>query len=58
MGRGRERDRERERNLSRLHAVSVESNVGLDLTNYEIMTRAEIKSQMINPLSHPGAPDT
>ena len=30
--------------------------VGLDLTTQEIMTWAETKSQMLNWLSHPGAP--
>ena len=30
--------------------------MGLELMNREIMTRAEIKSGMLNPLSHPGAP--
>ena len=32
------RQREKERIASRLHAVSSESNTGLDLTNQEIMT--------------------
>ena len=36
MGRGRERGRERI--PSRLHTVSTEPDVGLDLTNHEIMT--------------------
>ena len=31
--------------------------MGLDLTNYEIMTWADIKSQMLNQLSHPGTPE-
>ena len=47
---------ERERIPSRLHAVSKESDVGLDLMNYEIMTRAVTKSWTLNQLSHPGAP--
>ena len=34
----RERERERERIPTRLHAVSVEPDVGLDLTTQEIMT--------------------
>ena len=33
-----------------------EPDAGLELTNREIMTRAEIKSQTLNQLSHPGAP--
>ena len=36
--RDRERERERERIPSRLYTVSVDPNVGLKLTNYEIMT--------------------
>ena len=51
--RGRER---RERISSRLHAVSTEPDVGLDLRNHEIMTWAEIQSEALNQLSHPGAP--
>ena len=42
--RQKERERERERIPSRLHAVSAEPHAGLDLTNCEIMTWAEIKS--------------
>ena len=34
------------------HTVSI----GLRLTNHEIMTCAEIKSQRLNQLNHPGAP--
>ena len=34
----RERGRERERIISRLHAVSAESNAGLEPMNREIMT--------------------
>ena len=37
-GAERERERERERDPSRLCTVSSESNVGLELTNREIMT--------------------
>ena len=37
-GAERERERERERILSRLHNVSAESDVGLELTNQEMMT--------------------
>ena len=43
-----EGQRERERNPSRLHAVSVEPDAGLHLTNHEIATRAEIKSGTLN----------
>ena len=35
---GAEKEGERERILSRLHTVSAEPNVGLDLTKCEIMT--------------------
>ena len=53
---GTERERERERIPSRLSTVSMEAMVGLELMNCEIMTGAEIKSRMLNRLSHPGAP--
>ena len=47
-GRGAERDRERERQReripSKLHAVSTEPNVGLELTIHETMTRADLES--------------
>ena len=33
------------------------SDTGLDPTNCEIMTLAEIKSQTLNRLSHPGTPE-
>ena len=58
QGRGRERERERgrERIPSRLHTLSAEPDVGLEVTNREIVTWAESKSQMLNRLSHPGAP--
>ena len=52
---GGERER-RERIPSRLHTVSMEPDVGLELMNHEIMIWAEIKSWMLNQLSHPGAP--
>ena len=53
---GAERE-ERENIPQRLHTVSAEPHdVGLRLTNREIMTRAEIKRQTLNRLSHPGAP--
>ena len=52
----REREREREReNPKQAHTVSEEPNVGLDLMNHDFMTWAEIKSQVLNWLSHPGA---
>ena len=35
---------------------SAEPDVGLELTNDQIMTSAEVKSQRLNRLSHPGAP--
>ena len=49
--------RRRDRIPSRLHAVSAEPDVGLKLTNCEIMIWAEIKSQTPNRLSHPGTPN-
>ena len=48
------RERERERIPSTLHTVSTEPVVGLELMNPEIMTPAEIKSQMLKQLSQPG----
>ena len=45
-----------ERIPSRIHAVSVEPEAGLNLMNHEIKTLAEIKSWMLNWMSHPGAP--
>ena len=48
--RERERERERERILNRLHVQCRAQDPG-------IMTWAEIKSQDINSLSRPGAPD-
>ena len=48
-------ERWRDRILSRLCTVSAEPDVGLKLMNCEIMTWAEIKSQRLNQLSHPGA---
>ena len=41
---------------SRVWAVVTEPDVGLEPTNREILTWAEIKSRMLNCLSHPGAP--
>ena len=52
---GAKRDGGREKILSRLCAISAELLVGLDSSNHEIMTGAEIKSWMFNQLSHPGA---
>ena len=49
-------EREGERISSRFHTVSTEPNMGLELTNHELMTWAEIKNQMSNEVSNPGAP--
>ena len=51
-------ERQRQRILSRLRTARAEpiEDEGLEPKNHEIMTRAEIKSLMLNPLSHPGAP--
>ena len=54
MSRG-EVERGRERIPSRLHTVSAEPGTGLELTNCEVMTSAEIKNWMLNQLSYPGA---
>ena len=51
MGEG-QRERETE-DPSRLSAVSTEPDVGLELTNCDIMTCAEVGLSL---LSHPGAP--
>ena len=49
--------RRREKTPSRLHAISAELDPGLELTNCKItITWAEIKSQTLNRLSHPGTP--
>ena len=50
LGRGRERI------PSRCQAVRAEPAAGLDLTNCEIMTWAEMKSRTLNQMSHPGTP--
>ena len=55
MSRG-EAETEGERIPSRLCDDSAEADVGLELTNREIMTQAESRSRMLNRLSHPGAP--
>ena len=52
----RGRERGRQRIPSRLHAVSAEPDVGLELTNREIKTWAEVKIWTPNRLSHPGTP--
>ena len=49
-------ERENEGIPIRLWAVSTESDVGLEPTSHEFMTRAENQSQMLNQWSHPGAP--
>ena len=48
-GRGVERKGEREN-------LSAKPDAGLKLTNHETMTRAKIKSQTLNRLSHSGTP--
>ena len=55
-GRGaeRERERERERESQADSTLSKEPNARCDPTT--LGSRAEIKSQMLNRLSHPGAP--
>ena len=50
-----QRDRERETENPQVGSALAEPDAGLDLTNCEIMTWAETKSQMLNQLSHPGA---
>ena len=58
--RERERPHEgggRKRIWSRLWTVSAESDMGLEPTNGEIMSWTETKSQSLNQLSHPSAPD-
>ena len=51
-----QRERERERIPTRLCTVRTEPEVGLELTDHKIMSRAEIKSWTFNRLSPPGAP--
>ena len=53
-GRERERERGRERIPSRFHSANMEPDAGLEPINYEITTWAEIKSQTLNQLNHPG----
>ena len=46
---------ERERDYERISSTdSAEPDTGLDTTNCEIMTWTEVKSQMLDQLSHPG----
>ena len=45
---------QRERIPSRLPTVGAKPDVGLELTNREIMTSAETKSWSLNQLSYPG----
>ena len=49
----RDRKRGRQRIPSRLHAVSAEPDTGLEFTNCEFMTWAEIRRWMLNQRSHP-----
>ena len=46
----------RKRLPSRLHIVTAEPDLRLELINHETMTWAKIKSRTLNGLSHPGAP--
>ena len=54
---GRVRERGRKRISCRLSTISTEPIMALNLTNCKNMTWAEIKSQTLNWLSHPGAPN-
>ena len=49
------REKGREKILSRLHVISTKPKVEVDLMNQEIMTWTEIKSRLLNQLSHPRA---
>ena len=51
-------ERRRDGIPNRLCTISTEPNMGLELTNSEIMTWAEIKSWMCNQLGHLGAPSS
>ena len=51
----REREKERESQAGSV-ASAPEQDMGLELMNHKIMTPAETKSRVLNPLSHPGAP--
>ena len=50
-----QREKKRERTPSRLSTVSTEPDARLELTNREIMTEAETKTNRLRP---PGAPIT
>ena len=49
-------ERDRQRIPSRLDTVSTETDMVLDPMNHEIMTWAEIKSQVLNQLNYPDSP--
>ena len=49
-------EKDRDRIPSRIHTVNAEPDVGLELTNGEIMTRAEIKSLDASPTEPPRRP--
>ena len=53
-----EGQRQRQRESQGGSTLSVDPDMGLNLTaaDWEIMTWADIKSQMLNKLNHPGAP--
>ena len=51
------RGRGRRRIPSRFHALSTEPHAGLNIMNCKVMTWAEIKSQILNWLSHPDSPN-
>ena len=51
-----EKQGQKERIPSRFRTVSAEPDMGLELTNHEIMNRELSRRQMPNGLSHPGAP--
>ena len=51
-------EREEDRKSQAGPKLSAQSDTGLKLTNREIMTGAKTNSQMLNQLSHPGAPST
>ena len=52
---GAERQGEKEFQAGSTLPASTEPEVGLELTDHEIMTWAKIKSRTLNQLSHPGA---
>ena len=56
VGRRAEREGGREKNSQAGSVLSADPNVELELTNHEIMTWAEIKSPVLNQLSHQGVP--